>query len=241
MEDPEICKETIELLLKVKVEKLEPVETERSIDLALEQKSVRLDVYVKDENRVFNLEMQASDQKDLPHRSRYYQSCIDLDSIEKGSLYTELPESYVVFICLFDVFGRGLPCYRFENSCKEEQGLQLGDGTHKVFFNVDALERAQDENLKSFLKYVKGESSDCDLVQKMAERMKKIKMNPEWRKQCMTMLMQSKVDYARGQEETQEKIARAMLSEFDNATIARLTQLSLERIAELREEGGNET
>ena len=69
-------------------------------------KSIRLDVYVKDnENIVYNIEMQASDTKELPKRSRYYQSLIDLQLIDKGQTYRKLNRSYIIFICLEDIFG----------------------------------------------------------------------------------------------------------------------------------------
>ena len=46
--NPDICKELVELLLDRKVGKVAYSETQKSIDLALEQKGVRLDVYFED-------------------------------------------------------------------------------------------------------------------------------------------------------------------------------------------------
>ena len=42
----------------------------------------------------------------------------------------------MIFICAFDPYDRGLPIYTFENTCKEDPGLKLGDDTVKVMLNA---------------------------------------------------------------------------------------------------------
>ncbi len=54
--EPEICRRILELLLHIKIERLEPPQAERMMQEGLDSKSVRFDVYVKDENRVFDIE-----------------------------------------------------------------------------------------------------------------------------------------------------------------------------------------
>ncbi len=58
---------------------------------------------------------------------------IDLSVLEKSEKYGKLKESYVIFISMFDVFGKGRHIYSFENLCKEDPKIRLGDGTHKIF------------------------------------------------------------------------------------------------------------
>lgn len=85
---------------------------------------------MKDEKEVvYDIEMQVSDTKELPKRSRYYQGMMDLKLIDKGQYYDELNQSYVIFICPFDVFGKGRYIYTFENICKEDNRISMGDGT----------------------------------------------------------------------------------------------------------------
>lgn len=62
---------------------------------------------------------------------------IDLNAIEKGVDYSELPQCFVIFICTFDAFGKGLWRYTFENMCKEDNNVLLEVGTVKIFFNTD--------------------------------------------------------------------------------------------------------
>ena len=52
---------------------------------------------------------------------------IDLNLIEKGADYSELKETFIIFVCLHDPFKHNECVYTFENRCKEVQGLQLGD------------------------------------------------------------------------------------------------------------------
>lgn len=94
---------------------------------------MRLDVYLEEGDRVFDLEMQTTNKRNLPKRSRYYQGMIDLNTIEKGESYKKLKESYVVFICTFDPFYQGKAQYTFENLCLENKGLRLGTEREKFF------------------------------------------------------------------------------------------------------------
>ena len=105
MRDPKYCKPFLETVLGIKIAKIEYLEPQKTIDLSVRGKSVRLDVYVEDEHHtVFNLEMQATSRKNLPKRMRYYQGMIDLNILKKGGDYKELKPSYVIFICTFDIF-----------------------------------------------------------------------------------------------------------------------------------------
>ncbi len=99
MENREICQELIERLLHIKVEKLEYPELEKTIMPYYTGKGIRLDVYVKDSDRVFDIEIQTYRHEALGKRCRFYQSMIDCDSLIKGNDYRNLKESYILFIC----------------------------------------------------------------------------------------------------------------------------------------------
>ena len=71
--------------------------------------------------------MQASDTKELPERARYYQSVIDVDTLKSGQKYKDLKTSFVIFICIDDIFGSGHPKYTFENICVEDGKTKLND------------------------------------------------------------------------------------------------------------------
>lgn len=117
MSDPEFVKPLLETILGVKIRKIVYPQTQKTIDLSLRAKGIRLDVYVEDDqNTVFNLEMQTSDNRNLPKRMRYYQGVIDLNILDKGQDYTTLKKSYVIFICTFDPFGEDRHIYTYCNT-----------------------------------------------------------------------------------------------------------------------------
>ena len=190
MRDKEICRETLEILLDKKIGKITYIDNQKTIDINYDAKSVRLDVYVEDENRIYNIEMQVVNKKDLAKRSRYYQGMIDLNAIEKGEIYRDLKESIVIFICKFDPFGEGLSKYTFENICNENKELYLKDGTSKVFFNTKDYYKERSEDAKSFLEYIEKETtSENNFVKKLEQKIKNIKENKVWRAEFMTLLM----------------------------------------------------
>ena len=91
-----------------KIKRIEYPESHKTIDISLPAKSVRLDIYVEDDkNTVYNIEMQTSSNENIPKRSRYYQGMIDLNILDKGGDYSELKKSFVIFVCTFDLFGKG--------------------------------------------------------------------------------------------------------------------------------------
>ncbi|MFR4784623.1 MAG: PD-(D/E)XK nuclease family transposase [Pilosibacter sp.] len=81
------------------------------------------------------MEMQTTDNKNLPKRSRYYQGQMDRAALKTGEDFARLPQSIVIFICTFDPFGRERYRYTFVETCRED-GELLEDGTCKIFLNT---------------------------------------------------------------------------------------------------------
>ena len=74
MHEPGISEKVIEDLLHVKVGKIVYPELEKQIAPFYTSKGVRLDVYLKDENKVIDVEIQTYKQDAIGKRTRYYQS-----------------------------------------------------------------------------------------------------------------------------------------------------------------------
>lgn len=81
MQDAKICKGVIERLLQIPVDRIEYPELQKTINPLYLQKGVRLDVYVKDSSRIFDVDCQSYDEKSIGKRLRYYQSMLDADSL----------------------------------------------------------------------------------------------------------------------------------------------------------------
>ena len=206
MRNPELCKEMLERLLDIQIDHIEYPEEQKVIDISKDSKSVRLDVYLKDEKgTVYNIEIQTTNKKNLPKRTRYYAGMIDLNAIEKGADYTELPQSFVIFICTFDAFGKGLWRYTFENRCKEDNTLLLKDGTAKIFFNTTGTKGNISEDTKNILKFIENNTTEDDFTEKLAQEVRKIKKNKEWQVEYMTLLMREREKYKEGVAEGEIK------------------------------------
>ena len=175
LQNREICQELLERLLKIKIDHIEYPEIEKTISPYYETKGVRLDVYLKDSDKVFDIELQNAIDFDLPFRTRYYQSMIDTDNLLKGEHYSKLPESFIIFICTYDPFGKNLSSYSFENRCIENLNIQLKDKIIKKFFNAKAYEQENDIAIKSFLKYIISRETSDDFTHKIEAFIKDIK------------------------------------------------------------------
>ena len=80
---------------------------------------------------------------ELPRRSRYYHSQIDMELLGRGEDYERLPDSYVIFICDFDPFGLKRYRYSFERLCLEDRQLSLKDGCRTIFLNTRGENREE--------------------------------------------------------------------------------------------------
>ena len=191
MQDSELCRELLQRILPdLEIDHVEYPELQKGIRPDADAKSVRLDVYVRDgRGTVYDIEMQVTDTRELPRRMRYYQSMLDLQMIDKGESYKLLKPSYIIFICTFDLFDRGRHIYTFQNLCKEDTSISLGDDSVKIFLNaVGELDDVSPE-LKSFLDYVAGKHSEDSFVKKLEDAVQMARKNREWRREYMTLLM----------------------------------------------------
>ena len=193
MQNKRICKHLIELILQIKIKEISFPETEKTMGARYDRKSIRLDVYVEDETgRVFDIEMQCTDGHDdaLAKRTRYYQGSIDMDLLEKGHMYEELKPTFIIFICTFDPFHQGLPIYTLRNRCIEQEGLELGDQTTKLFLNCKGNTDSIDPDVAAFLRYVDGNSAEGAFVKQIDNELIHVKRHDETRREYMTLAME---------------------------------------------------
>ncbi len=184
--DKELCRKLLELLLHIKIDHLEFPETERTMQGSITSKSVRFDVYTKGDNKIFDVEMQTTINKSLAKRSRYYQSVIDMDNLSKGEQYSRLKDSYIIFLCLDDPFGKNLPAYFFENVCQQDESVKLNDRAFKVFFNAREYDKMKSDEEKSFFKFLRGEEATSEFTKSIEEKVSRAKENPRMRQNFIT-------------------------------------------------------
>ena len=101
----------------------------------LQKRSVWLDVFATDSmGKKYNIEIQRADKGAGAKRARYNSSLIDSKVMEKGKEFSDLPESYVIFITEKDVLGKDEPLYHIER-CILETGEPFGDDAHIIYVN----------------------------------------------------------------------------------------------------------
>lgn len=163
MQNLEFCKKVLSIILNVEVYHVEQAEIQKSIENMPGYKSIRLDVYAKTSDGIYNVEMQTENNDSMPKRARFYQGLLDVSNLYSGSefSYKFLQKTVVIFITNFDIFGLGYYKYKFENYCKENKDLVLGDGSEKIFLNLNgSISHDESPELIQFLRYVKNSTNE---------------------------------------------------------------------------------
>lgn len=182
MQDEDICKTFLQMTLADKISKISYLSSQNTIMTGLEAKSIRLDILVKDETgKSYNIEMQALNEYNLAKRMRYYQAALDILFLDKGEHYSNLNDSYIIFLCLFDSVRKDLPLYTFENICLEDRQTLLNDGAKKIIINANAFKKVKDKNLNGFLEYAKTGKVTTEFTGRIEKMVEKLKNNEQAR------------------------------------------------------------
>ena len=97
-----------------------------------------------------------------------------------GEDYTELPNTYVIFICDFDPFGKDKYRYTFRTTCQESENVDLEDGRTTVFLNTRGKNESEvPGELVTFLQYMKEdlEGSEKEFHDPYVEQLQKFIRN----------------------------------------------------------------
>lgn len=237
---PDLAKELLEIILGFKISKVE-VQKQKVLDSAPDAKSVRLDVYAADEDGViYDIEMQTTRPRKLAKRSRYYQSKIDNSIIEKNEPYEALRKTYIIFICLSDPFNENRCIYTFENFCRENKELGLGDEAYKIFVNANGNTDGTSDCLKHLLEFLRNNKTSDKFTQKLEEKVEEAQKNKDWRELYMSYSIKY-FDYVGDgieigrQERDQEILARQLQKGKSIEEISDILGYSKEEILELIE------
>ena len=186
-ENPDVAKELLELLLDIKIDRLERPQSEKQFKTDFVSRGIRFDVYVKDgTGRSFDIEIQTTRKTNLIKRARYYHGLMDVDALHSGIDYNFLKDSYVIFLCLGDVFGYGLPVYTFQKTAKEDSSILMNDGTITVFFDALNYDKMESEKVRSFFKFLCGLNIKDNFTEKLSALVERLKVNAQRRHEYMT-------------------------------------------------------
>ena len=220
-DNQDICLRLLQLILpELDIQRIEFLVEEKQIEETPESRGVRLDAFAGDGTRVFDIEMQPRNRDDLRKRSRYNQAMVDEEELlDKGSPFSALKESYVIFISPFDLFRQKRIRYTFRNRCDEDRSLELEDGAIKIFINASGIRENADPDLAAFLDLMLGKKSDNDFAKQVQKAVDVVKLDREGRHRYMTVeqWIQEEAEIAaeaaekKGREERDQEMIEEML------------------------------
>ena len=111
------------------------LETQKDLKRLVGARSICLDACANDaEGKQYNLEVQRGDRGAGKRRARYHSSCMDIENLDAGQDFDELPETYTIFITENDVLGKGCAVYRIDR-VNTTTGEPFEDGSHILYVN----------------------------------------------------------------------------------------------------------
>ena len=182
--------------------------------------------------------MDNSYKKFLGKRSRYYVSLMDNGALKKDEPYSHLRKSYVIFICTFGPFGKGLAKYTFNAICNEDHSLVLDDGVTRVFINTEGDRHRISKELANLIDYIStGEVTD-DYTRQLDDEVQELRKDTgkevSYMTYMQTIMENREMAYEEGMSQANQETALSMLKDgFSAETIIKHTKLTLEQVTKL--------
>ena len=162
---------------------------------------------------------------------------MDVDNVQHGAGYDVLNESYVIFLCLGDAFGKGFPVYTFRYRADEDKDFLMDDGTVNVFFNAKKYDTMKSEELRAFFKYLCGKEPSSGFTDRLSALVERVKTNAQWRHRFMTweqeMAIQSNEKAKEIAKELAKDMAKDMAQNIAKETIAKNSTLTAKKLIEM--------
>lgn len=177
--------------------------------------AVCLDAYGADTaGTKYGIEVQREDKGADPHRARYLSSVLDVENLDAGQKFSELPETYTFFITEKDVFGMSEPIYVVERM-NLTTGKPFADGEHILYVNGEY--RGDSDIGKLMHDFNCTDAADMNF-ELMADRTRYLKENPKGESEmCKVIEDMRKEEREEGRmegiKEGMKKVAKRLLAE----------------------------
>ena len=123
----------------------------------------------------YDLEIQRADRGADPHRARYHSSMMDVENLDAGQEFSELPDTYTIFIIEKGFYGMGKPVYLIEQ-INLDTGKTFEDGEHILYVNGEYRGTSDIGKLMHDFSCTNADDMNFEL---MAERTRYLKENPK--------------------------------------------------------------
>ncbi len=155
-EDLTACQELCRILMQDSGIQLKSVKTQYVIR-HMESHSVQLDVLAEDcKGDMISIEMQMYGEPAPFKRVRYYVSCIDVSTLEKGKGYDGLPAITMLYITKRDFIGGCKGLYQVDRKAGKSrtvENMDMNNGICERYFNLEYS--TADPKIDELLKYLK--------------------------------------------------------------------------------------
>lgn len=151
-------------------------QTQKDMKRLAGARSICLDAYGTDTaGKKYDLEIQRVDKGADPHRARYHSSVMDVENLDAGQEFSELPDTYTIFIAEKDFYGMGKSVYSIER-INLDTGKPFDDGEHILYVNG---EYRGDSDIGKLMHDFNCTDADDMNFELMAERTRYLKENPK--------------------------------------------------------------
>ena len=164
-----------------------------------------------------------------------------MEILLSGMSYKELPDTYVIFICDFDPYGKGKYRYTRKAICEEEPELLMEDGAHTIFLSTKGTNQEEvPPELVRFLEFVGTPLQDSDkdfhddFIRRLQESIREVKASREMGARYMTFEEYLKEEREEAREEGRQEGERNKVVELVKRKLVK--GQSVEEIADALEE-----
>ena len=176
----------------------------------------------------FDVEIQQDNEGASPKRARYHSGLMDMNTLNPGQDFEELPESYVIFITRDDILGYGLPIYHIDRQIKElNEAFQ--DEAHIIYVNSRNQDDTELGRLMHDLHCKKADEMHSPILAKRMYKLKETQKGVELMCHEMEKIYSEGMESGekRGELKAKKETALSMAEEGMNIQkIARLVKVS---------------
>lgn len=209
-------------------------QTQKDMKRLAGARSICLDAYGKDSTgKKYDLEIQREDKGAGPHRARYHSSVMDVENLDAGQDFSELPDTYAIFIVEKDFYGMGEPIYPIER-INLLSGKPFDDGEHILYVNGEYRGDSDIGKLMHDFSCTSAADMNFGLL---ADRTKYLKENPKGVSEMCKVIEEMRKEE---RKEALEAVALRMLSagKYAMDEIAAVLGLSTDEVKKLAAEQG---
>lgn len=228
--EPELCQGLVQVITGMRINKVEFSHHEVELEPSENKRAGRIDLLVVDEegNR-YDIEVQASDKKNVIQRARHYQALMDVVQLKKGTDAKKLKKSVVIFICNFDPLKGGLARYDTYTYCEQTKEA-VDDGRLAIHLSTVGDRSGISPELSTLLDVFSGEyeeDSDDHFISDIMNKIKHLYNDKAWMESNMTLEEEMRMlaeDLAQDLAEdlAEKKVAERLPAEVEKGVAERL-------------------